>query len=127
MELFLKRVYEPKSQQDGMRVLVDRLWPRGLGKQQAAIDLWARDVAPGTELRRWFHAHTDEWPEFRKRYEAELAAGHEALQDLHKAIADKSATLLYAAHVEAERSHAAVLRDALIGKWRGSRRVKTKI
>src|SRR5690606_27928372 len=74
MKLHLKRVYDPKSEKDGMRVLVDRLWPRGLSKQEAAVDLWVKDVAPSTELRRWYHAHMDEWPEFRKRYEAELTA-----------------------------------------------------
>ena len=72
--LRLKRVYEPAARLDGYRILVDRLWPRGLSKENAAIDEWMKDIAPSAELRRWFGHDPEKWPEFRRHYERELRA-----------------------------------------------------
>jgi uncharacterized protein YeaO (DUF488 family) len=117
MNIRLKRVYEPPAEGDGLRVLVDRLWPRGLKKEEAGVDFWAKDVAPSTELRRWFHAEhgTDRWAEFRRRYEAELAENAEAAEALRSRIGKGTATLLYGA-ADTEHNHAMVLRDLLIGR-----------
>jgi uncharacterized protein YeaO (DUF488 family) len=68
----LKRAYEPATNDDGLRILVERLWPRGVTKQKAKIDLWLKDLAPTTELRKWYNHDPDRWPQFRKRYRAEL-------------------------------------------------------
>lgn len=115
MELRLKRVYDDPSPDDGYRVLVDRLWPRGLTKERAALDLWAKDVAPSPELRKaWHGADADAWDDFANDYRAELAgasAGHVAA--LRNELAQRPVvTLLYAAH-DPVRNHALVLRDAL--------------
>jgi uncharacterized protein YeaO (DUF488 family) len=113
MKLAVKRVYEPHGKADGMRVLVDRLWPRGLTKQAAAIDLWAKEVAPSTELRRWFHTDpAGRWDEFRNRYETELKKNGDAVEALRAQIAGKPATLLYGTADE-QHNHAALLRDFL--------------
>src|SRR5262245_19445233 len=98
MRLNLKRVYEPPADDDGLRVLVDRLWPRGLKKEEAGIDLWAKEVSPSTELRRWFHAEptAERWAGFRRRYEAELVANNEVMA-LRVRIGKGTATLLYGA------------------------------
>ncbi len=86
MTVALKRVYEKPSPQDGARVLVDRLWPRGLKKEDAALDAWLKDLAPSDELRKWFHAHPQQWSKFRERYLKELAnpTAHDALQKLYE-------------------------------------------
>lgn len=115
MKLSLKRVYEPADDGDGLRVLVDRLWPRGLRKQEAAIDLWARELAPSTALRRWFGHDPEKWAEFRRRYDAELRQNGEAIGDFRSQVGGRAATLLYAAHDEAH-NHAIVLKDFLDGK-----------
>ena len=81
MSIELKRVYDPASESDGYRILVDRLWPRGLTEESARVDLWLRRVAPTTELRKWYGHDVEKWPEFQKRYESELAA-HGELLDL---------------------------------------------
>ena len=81
MSIELKRVYDPASESDGYRILVDRLWPRGLTEESARIDLWLRRIAPTTELRKWYSHDVEKWPEFQKRYESELAA-HGELLDL---------------------------------------------
>jgi uncharacterized protein YeaO (DUF488 family) len=78
----LRRVYDPPSPEDGVRVLVDRLWPRGLKRESANIDLWLKDAAPSAELRRWFGHDPNRWSEFRERYRAELAANPAALAEL---------------------------------------------
>jgi uncharacterized protein YeaO (DUF488 family)/tellurite resistance-related uncharacterized protein len=106
----IKRVYEPAEPGDGVRVLVDRLWPRGLKKADARIDLWLRDVAPSPELRRWFGHRPDRWQAFRERYEAELAH-NPAVAELPRAT-ERPVTLLYAAKDEAH-NHARVLLDHL--------------
>jgi uncharacterized protein YeaO (DUF488 family) len=113
MSIVTKRIYEQPTRADGFRVLVDRLWPRGLSKVVAAIDLWLRDVAPSTELRTWFDHDVARWPEFRDRYRQELA-GHGELLDLlldlerqHGAV-----TLLFGAR-DVDHNEAEVLAEAL--------------
>src|ERR1700757_1671654 len=99
MPITVKRVYEPASRHDGTRVLVDRLWPRGLTKAKAAVDEWLRDLAPSNELRRWYHARPDEWAAFRKKYlkELETPQAQTALRRLYElAHQPKSLTLLFA-------------------------------
>jgi uncharacterized protein YeaO (DUF488 family) len=113
----LKRAYEAPGRSDGTRVLVDRLWPRGLSKARAAVDRWLRDLAPSDELRKWFHAHSEAWALFRKRYLKELARPEcaEALTELYRlANGRKKLTLLFASKNE-EHNNATVLRDLLEG------------
>ncbi len=111
--LQVKRIYEEPSRSDGMRILVDRIWPRGISKERAALDLWAKDIAPSTKLRQWFHHDTGQWEEFRKRYLAELARQEALLDELRAKIAHRRrATLLFAAADE-EHNHALVLKDVL--------------
>ena len=108
MAVYLKRVYEPADQKDGYRVLVDRLWPRGVSREKAALDLWLKDVAPSTELREWFGHKPERFAEFSARYESELS-DNPAANDLRKIIKDKKiVTLLYAAR-DPLASHATVL------------------
>lgn len=108
----IKRVYETPEASDGVRVLVDRLWPRGLTKDRARVDIWLKDVAPSAELRTWYGHDPVRFAEFRRRYEAELAdePGRAALVRLRELAAREHLTLVFAAH-EAELSNAAVLRD----------------
>ena len=117
MAIAVKRVYEKPSAKDGTRVLVDRLWPRGLTKQEAALDVWLKDLAPSNELRSWAHAHPESWEVFRKRYLKELGepAPSRALQELYSlASRRKRLTLLYAFKNE-EHNNAVVLKDLLDG------------
>jgi uncharacterized protein YeaO (DUF488 family) len=113
MNVQLKRAYLPPAPDDGFRVLVDRLWPRGLTKADAALDLWLKDAAPSTELRRWFGHDPGRWAEFRQRYEAELAAMPGVLRQLIEAAHGTTITLVYGARDETH-NHALVLRDALM-------------
>lgn len=106
----LKRVYEEPTEDDGVRLLVERLWPRGLTKAAAAIDRWERDLAPSPELRRWFAHDPAKWPEFRRRYEHELQAHTEAIEALCTRIRTETVTFVYAARDE-EHNSAVVLRD----------------
>ncbi len=111
MTVKLKRAYAAPARGDGKRILVDRLWPRGVSKARAAIDLWLKDVAPSTELRQWYGHLPEKWPEFQKRYRAELK-GNPALAEL-KALARKGTlTLVYATREEA-RNEAVVLKQIL--------------
>lgn len=97
----LKRIYEKPEPSDGYRILVDRLWPRGVSKEKASLDLWFRDIAPSTELRKWFGHDPKKWPEFQKKYTAEIAANQEVFAKLKKiAEENKVVTLLYAARDE---------------------------
>jgi len=108
--LTIKRIYEPAAREDGLRVLVDRLWPRGVSKESAALDLWLKDVAPTSELRTWFGHEPRRFEDFSARYRAELES-NPALDRLLEAARDaKSVTLLYAAR-DPQCNHAAVLRD----------------
>ena len=113
MRVAIKRVYEPATDADGRRILVDRLWPRGLSKDKAEIDLWLREVAPSAELRKWFGHDPEKWSEFQRRYRAELHANDEAVRALKEAIGKGPATLLYGAHDE-KHNQAVVLRDLLM-------------
>lgn len=117
MTIAVKRVYESASPNDGVRVLVDRLWPRGLRKEEAAVKFWLRDVAPSTELRQWFHANLDAWNTFRQRYLKELTGTKQtsALEKLHSiAESTRKLTLLYASRHD-ERNNATVLKELLEG------------
>ena len=117
MAVVVKRVYETPSSSDGVRVLVDRLWPRGLTKKDAAVKLWLRDLAPTNELRQWFHANPEAWRFFRKRYLKELVSpeGSAAVEKLYGlAGSAKKLTLLYASRNE-ERNNAVVLKELLDG------------
>ncbi|NMO56912.1 DUF488 domain-containing protein [Actinoplanes sp. TBRC 11911] len=110
MTFRVKRVYDAPSPDDGYRVLVDRLWPRGVTKERAALDLWAKEVAPSTDLRVWFHQHPDEFDVFAERYRTELDANPAAvdrLRDLAPVV-----TLLYSVH-DREHNHAALLAEYL--------------
>jgi uncharacterized protein YeaO (DUF488 family) len=111
----LKRVYEDPSPEDGNRILVERLWPRGLRKERAAVDLWLKDVAPSAELRQWFGHDPARWKEFQKRYTAELRANKEAIQLLNQKAEEGPVTLVYAARDEAHNS-ALVLNRFLAGR-----------
>jgi uncharacterized protein YeaO (DUF488 family) len=115
MAIATKRVYEPASSTDGTRVLVDRLWPRGLTKAKAGIDEWLRDLAPSNELRRWYHARPDQWDAFRKKYlkELGLAEYQKALQRLFELKHEhKRLTLLFASKNETH-NNAVVLKELL--------------
>ncbi len=113
LDIRLKRAYLPPSPEDGVRILVDRLWPRGVRKADAAIDRWAKEVAPSTELRRWFGHDPSRWEEFRHRYTAELSRNAALVNEL-RAIAQKERlTLVYAARDEVH-NEAVMLRDILI-------------
>lgn len=112
MSIRLKRAYEDPSPDDGTRILVERLWPRGLSKERAAIDLWLKDAAPSTELRRWFGHDPEKWPEFRRRYREELRTREEVVGRLRRLSHDGSVTFIYAASDE-EHNAALVLRDVV--------------
>lgn len=117
MPVAVKRVYEAPSLKDGERILVDRLWPRGLTKTSAALDEWLRDLAPSDELRRWYHARSDQWPNFRKRYLKELSRpeAQAALRQLYLlAHKRKRLTLLFASKNETH-NNAVVLKELLEG------------
>jgi uncharacterized protein YeaO (DUF488 family) len=109
----LKRAYEAPAAEDGTRILVDRLWPRGMSKTEAAIDRWEKEIAPSNELRRWFGHDPDRWSEFRRRYTQELQP-HAALLDEIRALVRKSTvTLVYGARDEMH-NNAVVLREVLL-------------
>ena len=112
----IKRIYEPASPTDGKRILVDRLWPRGISKESAQIDLWPKELTPSTELRRWFHqddAMESRWDEFTTRYRVELEMQSQAITALRELIKNQSLTLLTAAK-NMQQNHATFLRDLLL-------------
>ncbi len=111
----LQRVYEGTGPQGNYRALVDRVWPRGLRRDDLGLDEWARDLAPTTELRKWFNHVEERWDEFRRKYLAELATPEQQarLEALLQAAGKRPLTLLYGAH-DAEHNQAVVLRDALL-------------
>ena len=115
MKVDIKRAYLPAEKSDGKRILIDRLWPRGLSKEKAKIDLWLKEIAPSTELRKWFGHDPEKWTEFRKRYKAELKKNKEVVGELKSALKDGPATLIYSAHDE-EHNDAVVLREFLKAK-----------
>jgi uncharacterized protein YeaO (DUF488 family) len=111
--LRLKRVYEPTAPEDGVRVLIDRLWPRGLTKKKAAIDHWMKDIAPSSELRKWFGHAPERWTEFRNRYMEELRQHMALLDQIRDLAKEGTVTLLFGAHDE-EHNDAVVLREVLL-------------
>jgi uncharacterized protein YeaO (DUF488 family) len=111
----LKRAYEPHDPQDGTRVLIDRLWPRGVSKADAAVDLWLKDIAPSTELRKWFGHDPALWEEFQERYTEEVRGHPQALDQLRDLARQGPVTLVYAAHDELHND-AVVLRGLVLGR-----------
>jgi uncharacterized protein YeaO (DUF488 family) len=113
--LRLKRAYEPAAPDDGVRILVDRLWPRGVSKDKAALDDWMKDIAPSTALRQWFGHDPARWAAFQHRYRAELRHHAPELDHIRALAGTRTVTLVYSAHDEAHND-AVVLRDVLLGK-----------
>ena len=109
----IKRIYEPFAETDGYRVLVDRLWPRGISKEAAHLDCWAKELAPSTSLRRWFGHQPEKFEEFSRLYLEELAGKSSSENDLRQVVTHSVVTLLYAAS-DTTCNHAVVLRDFLI-------------
>ena len=101
MKINIKRVYAKPSDADGKRILIDRLWPRGLSKEKACVDLWLKDIAPSTELRKWFGHDPHKWDEFKQRYLKELKANSEAVEVLKQELSKGKVTLVYGAKDEA--------------------------
>ena len=112
MDVRLKRAYEPPARLDGYRVLIDRLWPRGVSKHEAQLDEWARELAPSSELRRWFGHDPAKFDEFRRRYREELAAQEETLRELRRRARAGTLTLVYGAR-DSEHNDAVVLAEVL--------------
>jgi len=112
MDIRLKRAYEPAAAADGYRVLVDRLWPRGVSRDEARLDEWARDLAPSPDLRRWFGHDPARFDEFRRRYTDELAAQQQKLRELRRRAREGTLTLVYSAR-DTEHNDAVVLADIL--------------
>mgnify|MGYP000986565860 CR=1 FL=1 len=108
----VKRVYDDPDSGDGVRILVDRMWPRGLSKEQAAVDVWMKDVAPSGELRRWFGHEPERWAEFKRRYRGELQTNGGALETLKARARGQMVTLLFAAR-DMEHNNAVALREFL--------------
>jgi uncharacterized protein YeaO (DUF488 family) len=111
----VKRIYEPAARSDGFRVLVDRLWPRGVAKERAALDLWMKEIAPSTELRRWFGHDPKRWRQFKARYRAELQEHEPELAKLRLRARKGTVTLLFGAR-DAEHNEAVVLKEFLVQK-----------
>ncbi|PBC03365.1 DUF488 domain-containing protein [Mesorhizobium sp. WSM3860] len=107
-DIAVKRVYEAPAKSDGQRVLVDRVWPRGVSKKDAALDLWLKEIAPSTELRKWFGHDPERWAEFQKRYRSELDANGDAVAQLRSLLREGKVTLLYGAHDEAHNNAVAL-------------------
>jgi len=111
----LKRAYIPPSADDGTRILIDRLWPRGVKKSSAAIDRWIKDIAPSTALRKWFGHDPARWQEFRRRYAAQIRDHRNSLAELRATARKGRVTLVFAARDELHND-AVVLRDVLLGR-----------
>jgi uncharacterized protein YeaO (DUF488 family) len=121
MDIRLKRAYQPASARDGYRVLVDRLWPRGVSKKQAKLDEWAKELAPSSRLREWFGHEPSRFPEFRRRYMDELRADGPRLTELRRRARTGTLTLVYSAH-DSEHNDAVVLAEVLRRGLPGSAR-----
>jgi uncharacterized protein YeaO (DUF488 family) len=119
----LKRVYESRGNNDGKKFLVERLWPRGVKKTALADAVWLKDVAPSTEVRKWFGHDPKKWAEFQRRYQAELKQHEEALEPILQAARHGAVTLLYSSH-DTEHNNAVVLREYLDGKLGSNRESK---
>jgi uncharacterized protein YeaO (DUF488 family) len=112
MDVRLKRAYEPPARSDGYRVLIDRLWPRGVSKEEAQLDEWARELAPSSELRGWFGHDPAKFDEFRRRYREELAAQEDKLRELRRLAREGTLTLVYGAR-DSQHNDAVVLAELL--------------
>lgn len=110
MQIFIKRAYDDPNSKDGLRILVDRLWPRGLSKEKAEIDVWLKSVSPSNELRKWYQHDAEKWPEFKQRYFAELDSAHEAVDALLGYVKKRNVTFIYAAK-EPEHNNAVALKE----------------
>lgn len=110
MKIAIKRIYEDPARTDGTRILVDRLWPRGVSKEKAQLDLWLKDIAPSNALRKWFAHDPKKWAGFQKKYRAELKDNNDAVAQINKLAKRKNITLLYAAKDE-EHNEAVVIKD----------------
>lgn len=113
VHLRLKRAYKQPAADDGVRILIDRLWPRGLSKAEVAADRWMKDIAPSTELRRWFGHDPEKWPEFRRRYGEELRQHPELLDEIRSLAKEDTVTLVFSARDE-EHNDAVVLKETLL-------------
>ena len=111
-----KRVYEKPAKEDGFRILVDRLWPRGLTKERASVDLWMKEIAPSDELRKWFHHEDRNWSEFVKRYKTELTKKKELLGELKKQESEHGRVTLLFGSKDEKQNQAVVLANILKGK-----------
>jgi uncharacterized protein YeaO (DUF488 family) len=111
-DIQIRRIYEPPRADDGARILVDRLWPRGVSKEEAKLTLWLKDIAPSTELREWFGHDPSRWHEFSRRYRAELKANEAAVAEIAEFLKSGRVTLLYGAR-DTEHNEAVVLADYL--------------
>jgi uncharacterized protein YeaO (DUF488 family) len=111
-DIRIKRAYLPAGEEDGERILVDRLWPRGISKEKLAAT-WLKDIAPSTELRKWFHGAPEQWDVFERRYREELGANPKALAELYSHLKGRRVTFVYGARDE-EHNHAVVLRDYIL-------------
>jgi uncharacterized protein YeaO (DUF488 family) len=121
----LKRVYEPAGKDDGTRILVDRLWPRGVSTDKAKVDLWLRDIAPSDDLRKWYGHDVDKWPQFRKWYRTEISRNPDLLDPIRDALAKGDVTLLFAAKDEAH-NNAVVLKERLERGLKASARARER-
>jgi uncharacterized protein YeaO (DUF488 family) len=110
--LKIKRVYDPVSTDDGKRILIDRLWPRGINKEKAHIDEWVKEIAPSNELRKWYAHDPAKWAEFKKRYEEEIAREAERLKKIKAEARKQTVTLLFSSK-ELERNNAVALKEML--------------
>ncbi len=113
MDVRIKRVYEAPSPDDGFRVLVDRIWPRGVSKEKADVDLWAKDLGPSTELRKWFNHESAKWEGFQRRYLLELTDKRSDLRSLKQRAGKRPLTIVYSARNETQ-NQAIVLRDLMM-------------
>ena len=112
MKIKIKRVYEQPAKDDGVRILVDRLWPRGLTKEKAAVDLWLKEIAPSTELRKWFGHDPEKWSSFRRRYETEIRHNDDLIKLLKQRARYRTVTLVYGAR-DQKHNEALVLKQFL--------------
>jgi uncharacterized protein YeaO (DUF488 family) len=112
VKIKIKRAYEQPDRDDGVRILVDRLWPRGLTKEKASVELWLKDIAPSTELRKWFAHDPDKWESFRRRYKTEISHNHDLIKVLKQKAREGTITLIYGAR-DQKHNEALVLKQFL--------------
>ncbi len=113
--IHLKRAYDPPAPADGRRILVERLWPRGVTKEAAQLDAWVKEISPSPELRKWYAHDPEKWPEFQRRYRAELESNRSGIEELRQAMGTGAVTFVFAAK-DPERNSATVLRDFLLAR-----------